>query len=116
MTEIGEEPGSRRFRELLHRERQDMGWLIHVVAAMYDEISGGRISKPMTYPSEVIAAYQQRLMEAEEEAAAEARAAALADVRARVEAMVIADPTIDGQLMNLVLRDVLDAIEEATRG
>jgi hypothetical protein len=55
------EPGSRRFRDLITRERHDMGWLVHVVACMYDEISGGMISKPMTYPHEVIGAFDERV-------------------------------------------------------
>jgi hypothetical protein len=66
-------PGSRRFRHLIERERRDMGWLVHVVACMYDEISGGRISKPTTYPHEVIREYEDRLNEACEEAMAEER-------------------------------------------
>lgn len=68
-----DEPGSRRFRDLIARERSDMGWLVHVVACMYDEISGGRISKPTTYPHEVISQFEERLNEACDEAVAEER-------------------------------------------
>ena len=68
-------PGSRRFRDLLARERQDMAWLVHVVAVMYDEVSGGRISKPMTYPEEVVRTFEERAREWADEAEAEAAAA-----------------------------------------
>lgn len=66
-------PGERRYRDLLARERQDMAWLVHVVAVMYDDISGGRISKPMTMPGEVLREYERRTDEAIDEAVAEER-------------------------------------------
>lgn len=56
-----ERPGARRFRDILERERRDMAWLVHAVACLYDEISGGLISKPMTYPDEVIGAFNERI-------------------------------------------------------
>jgi hypothetical protein len=80
-----DEPGSRRFRDLIARERSDMGWLVHVVACMYDEISGGRISKPTTYPHEVIRKYEDRLNEACDEAVGEERLRATEAVQSLAE-------------------------------
>lgn len=82
-TEAG--PGARRYRELVRRERQDMAWLVHCVAAMYDEISGGRISKPMTYPSEVVGQFSERLNEAADEAVAAYKRDLAKQIRARLE-------------------------------
>ena len=62
-TDHEDEPGSRRFRDLIARERQDMAWLVRTVAVMFDEVSGGRISKPMTLPHHVMEAFAERLTE-----------------------------------------------------
>jgi hypothetical protein len=80
-------PGSRRFRDLLARERHDVEMLARHVAEMYDEISGGLISKPNTRPFEVIRLYHERTDREIEEAVAEARATLLADIRERVEGL-----------------------------
>jgi hypothetical protein len=50
-----------------------MAWLVRCVAVMYDDISGGRVSKPMTFPSEVIEQYEERRDEAIQNAVAEER-------------------------------------------
>jgi len=68
---IEERHGYRRFKEILDRERSDMAWLVHAVAAMYDEISGGRISIPTTYPGEVVQQFEERLNDARDEAVRE---------------------------------------------
>jgi hypothetical protein len=51
-----------------------MAWLVHVVSVMYDEVSGGLISKPMTYPHHVIQAFEERIERDVNEAVAEERA------------------------------------------
>lgn len=73
MNDFDEMPGSRRFRFLVERERADMAWLVHAVASMYDEVSGGRISKPMTYPEHVIDAFNERIQREAKEAVDEER-------------------------------------------
>ncbi len=70
------QPGARRFYDVLQRERSDMAWLVHVVAAMYDEVSGGAVSNPMTYPGEVVTQFEQRATNAYDEG----RRDALADM------------------------------------
>jgi hypothetical protein len=80
-----DEPGSRRFRDLIARERSDMAWLVHVVASMYDEISGGRVSIPMTYPHEVITAFDERMEEGADEAVGEERLRATEAVQSLAE-------------------------------
>lgn len=54
-------PGSRRFRDLLRRERDDVAMLWGHVAQLYDYVSGGRITKGNTYPFEVIALYEEQI-------------------------------------------------------
>jgi len=106
--------GSRRFSELLKRERHDMAWLVHCVAAMYDEISGGRVSIPMTYPSEVVGQFNERVSESWDEGYAEARkelAQQIDDIRydgAR-------DPSDYWRGFNDALDRIAAILEEATK-
>lgn len=67
-------PGSRRFRDLLRLERDDVAMLWGHVAQLYDYVSGGRISKGNTYPFEVIALYEEGLQRDVDEGVAEALA------------------------------------------
>jgi hypothetical protein len=117
-AECGAAPGSRRFRDLLARERHDVEMLARHLAEMYDEISGGLISKPNTRPFEVIRLYHERMDREIEEAVAEARAELLADIRERVEGLPVhyakADPlsarraTLDRAAVRAILAE-LDA-------
>ena len=62
------QPGTRRFRDLLKRERQDVAMLGRHLSEIYDSITFGRVSKPNTLPSVVIELYEERLNEAVAEA------------------------------------------------
>lgn len=107
-----ERPGARRFRDILERERRDMAWLVHAVAAMYDEISGGRISKPMTYPDEVVGAFNERI----DREVAEAVAAERGRIRAAVEGL---DWTNTGEVRwgdDITLAAVLAIIDRENKG
>lgn len=66
-------PGSRRFRTLLAAERQDVSQLAYNVAVLYDHVSHGRASKPLTDPKVIISLYEEYLTDMVGEAIDEER-------------------------------------------
>ena len=47
--------------ELVKRELYDLDLLAHNTSVVYDHVTGGKISKPLTLPAIVIAAYEDHV-------------------------------------------------------
>lgn len=101
---------------------QDMGVLSDHLSVIYDYMSGGRISKPMTLPEEVIEVHEEldteehreELSEEISEAIAQAKRAALSDA-AGCLAVAIEEAAKDGDKLEAVSR-LHDKCESVLRG